>query len=187
MSERNNGFRRKSNRAYGTDRRMRVNGNNAIKPAYEADYEYPVRERARRRRIKPRKEITVKFIDPQSVFDSIVMIAAVVIIGFLCAKYVAVQSDLGTRTQKISSMEAKLNDLRNKNNEEYSRIIGAVDLEAIKKVAMDELGMTYPNENQIVEFKNDNSDYVRQYANVPEKTKAELDTKNYTKFNKGTP
>lgn len=183
MSERNNGFRKKSNRIYRTDRRAGVSGSNALKSVYEADYGYLPGGNKRRKRIAPRKEIAANYIDPQSVFDSIVMIAAVIIIGFLCAKYVDVQSDLGTRTQKISAMESKLNDLKNKNNEEYSRIIGTVDLEQIKKIAMDELGMTYPNENQIVEFKNDKSDYVRQFANVPEKTKAELDTK----FNKGTP
>ena len=42
-----------------------------------------------------------------------------------------------------------------------------VDMEHVKNVAMDELGMVYAKKSQIVTYEVENSDYVRQYTEVP--------------------
>ena len=53
------------------------------------------------------------------------------------------------------------------NDEEYSRIESSVNLEQIKQIAINELGMTYAGEGQIVEYSSEGSDYVRQVADIP--------------------
>ena len=53
--------------------------------------------------------------------------------------------------------------MRMENDEEYSRIISSVDLEYIKDVAINQLGMRYAEEGQIVEVETQGDDYVRQH------------------------
>ena len=53
------------------------------------------------------------------------------------------------------------------NDEEYSRIISSVDLEYIKDVAINQLGMRYAEEGQIVEVETQGDDYVRQHQEMP--------------------
>ena len=48
------------------------------------------------------------------------------------------------------------------------KIMAGVDMEHIKDIAMNEYGMTYAAGSQIVEYELQDSDYVRQYSDVPE-------------------
>lgn len=93
-----------------------------------------------------------------------VIIAAMV--GVFTA-YLSFQSEIFGKQREITKLESQLNDLRIENEEEYARIMGSVDLEEIKKVAMDELGMTYPAKSQMISVADNDSDYVRQYGEFP--------------------
>lgn len=90
------------------------------------------------------------------------MVAAVVLIG-----YIRLQSDNTMAMEKIASMESELNDLRLKNNEEYSRAVSNVDLEEVKRIAIEELGMKYAEEGQVINVEGAKDDYVRQYIEMP--------------------
>ena len=90
------------------------------------------------------------------------MVAAVVLIG-----YIRLQSDNTMAMEKIASMESELNDLRLKNNEEYSRAVSNVDLEEVKRIAIEELGMKYAEEGQVINVESAKDDYVRQYTEMP--------------------
>lgn len=92
---------------------------------------------------------------------------AVTAMGFICIQYLQLQADITGRVKNISKLESTLNDLKLANDEEYARIMGSVDLEEIKRVAMEELGMKYASESQIITFSGDSSDYVRQYKDIP--------------------
>jgi hypothetical protein len=63
-------------------------------------------------------------------------------------------------------MEIELQSLRAENDDYESRIKGAIGLENIKKRAMDELGMTYASDDQIVVYNSDGTDYVRQFVSI---------------------
>ncbi len=89
-------------------------------------------------------------------------VAAVVLIG-----YIRLQSDNTMAMEKIASMESELNDLRLKNNEEYSRAVSNVDLEEVKRIAIEELGMKYAEEGQVINVEGAKDDYVRQYTEMP--------------------
>lgn len=97
----------------------------------------------------------------------IFLAAAIMFTAYVCIQYLKLQSDITMRQKNITKMESTVNDLKIANDEEYARIMGAVDLEEIKKVAMDELGMKYPNQGQIIAFSGAESDYVRQYQDIP--------------------
>ena len=49
----------------------------------------------------------------------------------------------------------------------YSKAVSSVDLDKIRDIAINELGMVYANQDQIVTYEKQDKDYVRQYEEVP--------------------
>ena len=94
------------------------------------------------------------------------MTLAMVLTGIVCVQYIRLQSSLTTYVSTISDMERQLQSLRAENDDYESRIKGAIGLENIKKRAMDELGMTYASDDQIVVYNSDGTDYVRQFVSL---------------------
>lgn len=93
---------------------------------------------------------------------------ALMVTGVILVKYIGLQSDITNSVQHISALEKQLNDLKLANDEEYSRITSSVDLEEIKRIAIQELGMQYAEEGQIISFASENHDYVKQMADIPQ-------------------
>ena len=88
--------------------------------------------------------------------------------GCILVGYIKLQSDITNSIKNISRLETELNDLRLANDEEYNRITSRVDLEEVRRIAIQELGMQYAKEGQIVTFESENNDYVKQIAAIPE-------------------
>ena len=93
--------------------------------------------------------------------------AALVATGIILVYYIGVQSDITNSVKNISTLERQLNSLKVANEEDYSRISSSVDLEEIRRIAIQELGMQYAQEGQIISFASENSDYVKQMAEIP--------------------
>ena len=74
--------------------------------------------------------------------------AAVVLIG-----YIRVQAEITTVTEYVAKQEKVLNNLRISNDEMLTRIESRLDLE---------LGMTYPEEGQIIAYKSVDYDFARR-------------------------
>ena len=83
--------------------------------------------------------------------------AAVILIG-----YIRVQAEITTMTEYIAKQEKVLNNLKISNDEMLTRIESKLDLEEVKRVAIGELGMTYPKEGQIISYESVNNDYTRR-------------------------
>lgn len=94
------------------------------------------------------------------------LVIAMAITGVVCIRYIRLQSDVTAYVDKISSMEIELEELRAENDDYESRIKGTVGLEEIKSRAMNDLGMTYARDEQIVVYESDGTDYVRQYITI---------------------
>ena len=82
--------------------------------------------------------------------------------------YIGLQSDITNSIKNISRLESRLNTLKLDNDEEYSRITSNIDLEEVKRIAIQELGMKYAEEGQIVTVTGGGSDYMRQVADIPQ-------------------
>ncbi len=93
---------------------------------------------------------------------------ALMVTGIVLVKYIGLQSDITNSVQHISALEKQLNDLKLANDEEYSRITSSVNLEEIKRIAIQELGMQYADEGQIISFASEYNDYVKQMADIPQ-------------------
>ena len=94
----------------------------------------------------------------------IFLIAALCAAAVILVNLIQLQAELRNLTRSVAASESQLNDLRAQNDEEYHRIMGSIDLEEIKRIAIGELGMTYAQEGQIVMYTNEGNDYMRQVA-----------------------
>ena len=83
--------------------------------------------------------------------------AAVILIG-----YIRVQAEITTVTEYIAKQEKVLNNLKISNDEMLTRIESRLDLEEVKRVAIGELGMTYPKEGQIITYEAVDYDFARR-------------------------
>lgn len=95
--------------------------------------------------------------------------AALVSAGIILVYYIGLQSDITNSVKHIAALERQLNALKVANEEDYTRISSKVDLEEIRRIAIQELGMQYAKEGQIITFASENSDYVKQMAEIPKK------------------
>ncbi len=95
-------------------------------------------------------------------------LAMVLMVGTL-AWYISLQSEIKNSVKSIAALESQLNNLKQDNDEAYNRANGNVDLDEVKRIAIQEYGMTYATEGQIVRYSDGGgNDYVRQLAPIPE-------------------
>ncbi len=90
------------------------------------------------------------------------LVAAITVTGYGLISYLRLQSEITTLANNVSVRETQLNNLTLANEDEYSKMINAVDFDEIRRVAIEELGMVYASEDQIISYTRENSDYVRQ-------------------------
>ena len=139
-----------------------IQGNTVRKPDVRRPIENEPRKRLSNTTRKNREK--AENMSPGYVlFLSIALIA----MGWILLSYIKLQSDITNSIKQISSLERELNDLKLANDEEYSRITSSVDLEEIRRIAIQELGMQYAQEGQIITFTSENSDYVKQLSSIP--------------------
>ncbi len=124
----------------------------------------PRRQVETERKIRRRK----KRVSLQSIMYVAFIAVSIAVVGLVLIGYVNLQADITNRMNHISSLESELNSMRLANDEEYMKIMSDVDLEEIKRVAIQELGMRYANEGQVITYTGEGSDYVRQYGSIPD-------------------
>ncbi len=90
------------------------------------------------------------------------LVLVMCVAGYVLVNYIQLQADITRVTEHIASQERELNNLKVANDENLSRITSSVDMEEVKRVAIGELGMVYPQEGQIITYSNEGCDYVRK-------------------------
>lgn len=99
----------------------------------------------------------------------VVFLAAISVVALLmCVEYLRLKSQITTQIKEIAADESELSQLKADNDALYNSVMASVDLEYIKNVAMNRLGMNYPDEDQLYQFNTAGNSYVRQYKNVPD-------------------
>ena len=93
-------------------------------------------------------------------------VAMVAVLG-LCANYISVQSRLTSTIKETQKNESKLESLKNENDSVENMIATYVDLDHIKDVATNKLGMVYAKKNQVITYEKTENEYVRQFDEIP--------------------
>lgn len=99
----------------------------------------------------------------------IVLTAAAVCALYLCVSYLKLQSSITARLNHIEELEESIEQKKADNDALETRINTSVDLDYVYKVATEELGMVYANKNQVRLYNKTESEYVRQYEDIPER------------------
>lgn len=94
--------------------------------------------------------------------------AASVATLFVCVNYLKLQAQNTTYRNAVATAESQLSELKQENDTAYENALTSVDLQVIRDIAINKLGMVYADEGQIRTYESQNSDYVRQYEDVPE-------------------
>lgn len=72
-----------------------------------------------------------------------------------------------SRSENISALQEELADLTEENDTAYNAAEDSVNLEEIRDKAMNEMGMVYASQGNVIEYKSPTSDYVKQYSDIP--------------------
>lgn len=157
-----NNYNRRSNayeRSYraGSERNTYVYGNTVRKLDVQRQIEEPQRKQLSREVQVNRAKAKHMNLGYVVFLVAALAMAAVILIG-----YVRVQAEITTMTEYIAKQEKVLNNLKISNDEALVRIDSRLDLEEVKKIAIGELGMTYPEEGQIIAYQSVDDDYFRR-------------------------
>lgn len=137
-----------------------------------ADYVYgsaapkvDIRRRIEERPVRRTSQITKKNRAKQyawgPAYIALLTVCMVVACGMLMYR-VKLEAMVTSQVATVNMLEKQLNDLKVKNDEEWSRINNSIDLEEIRRIAISELGMTYAQEGQIVKYEGGGEDYMRK-------------------------
>jgi len=153
------------------DRRRRaVEGNTVRKIQPQAR---PDREHQRVRQVRHQAEKSS--VQYMNILYMVFLAAAACMVLWSCIRYLQLQEETTSRVKNIAALETQLEELRKENDDNYTRIMTSVDLDYIKDVAINELGMVYAQEDQVVLYDGGTRDYVRQNGEIPSEDKTFLE------------
>jgi len=133
-----------------------------IRPYNPARREYEERKeqerKARRREIRRNNRVNLVYT------TALVVCAAVVF--FICYQYLNLQADIKANSETVIELQEQLNSLKAENNSYEAEINASIDYNEIYDTAVNELGMIYPNRNQVINYDSHESEYVKQFKDV---------------------
>lgn len=138
-------------------------------PGYQ-EVESPVRRQHTKREIQRKRKLN----SGMDIVSMFILTFAIAVTVYTCLEYLSVQSHISQMDKEIVQLESELIKIRNENTSALSEIDTSLDLDYIYEVATKELGMVYPNENQVIAYESTLSDYVRQYKEIPEVEKSSI-------------
>lgn len=97
----------------------------------------------------------------------VMLVAASCCTLFICINYLQVQTTTTRRMDRIKALEQELDSLRAENDILQTRINTSVDLDHVYQVATEELGMVYAGKSQVRMYHQTESEFVRQYEDLP--------------------
>ena len=123
------------------------------------DEEREQERRLRRREIRRNNRVNLIY--------TTVLVSCAAAVFAICYQYLNVQSAIKTNSQTVVELQNQLNSLKAENNSHESEINAGIDYDAIYDTAVNELGMVYPSRSQVVGYDSKESEYVKQYQNIP--------------------
>ena len=92
----------------------------------------------------------------------------VAIVAISAVALIQIQSQVTHRMKNVAALESEINNLRADNDAKYKSITTSVDLNQIKDIAINELGMSYASEDQVVYYSVEKNNFLDQYQDIPD-------------------
>jgi cell division protein FtsL len=146
------------------DRTSYVDGNTVRKLNTQPDRREEQYEIPSPRRQDNRQTMALPGINIPSLMILTVAIVATLV---LCVNYIRVQSDINRIEKEIATTQEKLITLTKSNDAAYEEIKATDNLDYVYRVAVEEYGMIYPGDDNLIKYQGSDDDYVRQYEDIP--------------------
>lgn len=127
------------------------------------------RQREQQRRVKTRTRVQQKQAVQMGFGYAVFLTVVVALIGAVGAFYIQLQADNNKRMSHITSVEGQILEMQITNDAAVKKIESSINLEEVKNIAIKEMGMVYPSQEQIEYLPVDVDDYMNQYQDIPEK------------------
>ena len=122
-----------------TGRKRRViEGNTVRKLQVREERHYRRQEESHAYRVERDQKIQYTTV----IYMLFLTIAAAMVL-WSCVTYLQLQAETTSRVKNIAALETELEDLKKENDDNYTRIMTSVDLDYIRDVAINELGMVF--------------------------------------------
>lgn len=148
-----------------------TSGTAARKLAEQPEYIRPERTKERElpdyakvRKANAQKGLKVAMNPAFAVFLAFSVIATLA----ACTMMLSMQAKVTNQSDTISLLQSEVETLTDENNAYETRINSSINLEQIREQAINQLGMVYPTEGQVVYYNLTEADYVRQFQDVPD-------------------
>lgn len=138
-----------------------VYGNAAVQP----EYQVPSREYEKKVQQTPKKkQAQAPLVQPKNVGFVLYSMVAFVLAAAILIGYLQLNSEVTNLRNEKVKQEKILAEMIEENVDALARVENSINLEEIRRIAIQELGMTYPEEGQILSYESVSYDYVRKVA-----------------------
>ncbi len=96
------------------------------------------------------------------------LVAAMAITLYLCYNYLQVQGNIVQLERDVAVLEQQLDTMMAENAALEDSLNGQVNWDEVYLTAVGELGMVYPNHNEVITYKSTENGHVIQYKDIPE-------------------
>lgn len=98
-----------------------------------------------------------------------VLVVCCILMAGVCANYLSLRDKITAKKANIATLELDVEALKAQNDSTDYTINSYMDIEYISKVAKEELGMVQAGKDQISFYNKSESEYMKQYSEVPSK------------------
>jgi len=146
------------------DKQVYVYGNAVTQPDYRPE---PKREPQPipkvDRQIKKNRRRALNINAGYAVFLTVAAICTVMV----CVFYLQLQSNILNRSAHISTLQEQLVELKEANTSSYHAILDSVNLEKVRAIAINEMGMVFAAYGHVIEFPSPTEIHVFQHNEIP--------------------
>lgn len=96
------------------------------------------------------------------------LVAAMAITLYLCYNYLQVQGNIVQLERDVMVLEQELDTVLAENAALEDGLSGQTDWELVYRTAVGDLGMVYPNQNEVITYQSTEKGHVIQYMDIPE-------------------
>lgn len=130
-------------------------------PAYE-----PQKQPEERKRKVPAARPVRRPVASQAV-PCLLIAAATMLAVCVCMNFLQVRAEVLEHKLRVEALEAELQTLRQDNDIMQSRLDTVANLDSVYETATKTLGMVYPSTDRLIGYDSVESEYVRQYEEIP--------------------
>lgn len=134
-----------------------------VRPEVKPVHEHKVQ---RKPKAAPQREIANLTTIP---FPVLVLMAAIVTVAlYFGCSYLGLKSSVDEHLENVKTLETRLEALKTENDALEQSIDTSVDLNYVYSVAIGKLGMVHAGQENVIRYDKTESQYVRQYEQIPE-------------------